>query len=76
MKKAKKTLRNNFLLDIIETFEDFLDEKGIRIPNEERDAEDPDNQANLYGNDFDNLMDSIREICEENGITVLDEWED
>ena len=38
---------------IIELFEDFLDEKGIVIPNDEKD-QDPD-ASNIYGTDYGNL---------------------
>ena len=66
---------NNFLVTIVDYFEDFLDEKGVRIPNEDRDREDPDNCANIYGDDFDEMMCAIRDICAEYGIEVEDKWE-
>ena len=74
--KPKKKLTNDFLATIIDNIEDWLDEKGVRIPNEERDAEDPDNVANIYGDDFDWMMNMMRDVCERNGIIVDDEWED
>lgn len=49
----------------IDLFEDFLDEKGIVIPNEERDEDeelDVENSANIYGSDYDTLSDGIEEI--------------
>lgn len=44
---------------IIDIFEDFLDKKGITIPNEDK-AEDPD-AANIYGMDFGHLFSGIEE---------------
>lgn len=44
----------------IEIFEDFLEEKGIVIPNEEKD-EDPD-ASNIYGTDYGNLSDRIESL--------------
>ena len=54
---------------IIDTFEDFLEEKGVKIPNEEKQeaisqGEDPESIAILYGSDYGNLEDQIREILE------------
>ena len=44
----------------IEAFEDFLDEKGIVIPNDEKD-DDPD-ASNIYGTDYGILSDRIEEL--------------
>ena len=68
-------LKNDFLAVIIDNIEDWIDKKGIRIPNEERDKEDIDNTANIYGEDFDWMMDMLRHVCCEHGIIVGDEWE-
>ena len=73
--KSKPQLKNNFLLGIIDDLEDWLEEKGVRIPNEERDKEDPDCGANFWGDDFDWLMEMMREHCGVHGIIVEDEWE-
>ena len=48
---------------IIEKFEDFLDEKGIVIPNEEK-AED-DAASNIYGSDYYKLEDEIMDLLGE-----------
>lgn len=55
----------------IDLFEDFLDEKSIVIPNEERDEDkelDAENSANIYGSDYDTLSDGIEEILTRWGI--------
>lgn len=54
------TRRLEDLALIIETFEDFLEEKGIDIPNEERD-EDPCGSL-IYGTDYGILSDRIEEL--------------
>ena len=46
---------------IIELFEDFLDEKGIVIPNDEKDQE-PDSASNIYGTDYGNLSDHLEHL--------------
>lgn len=74
MKKRK--LNNNFLIAIVDNIDEWLEDKGIRIPNEERDEEDPDNHANFYGDDFDWIMEMIRDVCADYGIIVDDEWGD
>ena len=45
---------------IIEIFEDFLEERGITIPNEEKE-EDPD-ASNIYGSDYGDLSDDIENL--------------
>lgn len=43
--------------DIIEVFEDFLKEKGIDIPNDEKtESEDP---SVIYGTDYGYLQDDL-----------------
>lgn len=45
---------------IIELFEDFLEERGIDIPNDERD-EDPDASL-IYGTDYGDLSDRLESL--------------
>ncbi len=57
----------NKTIDIIEAFEDFLDEKGITVPNDDKeraiaDGEDPASICNIYGTDFGDLYYTIEEI--------------
>ena len=52
---------------IIDVFEDFLDSKGIKLPNDEKDeaiydGEDHDGIANIYGTDYGQLQDGIENI--------------
>lgn len=47
-----------FVGQMIDIFEDFLDEKGVTIEHEECD-EDIDT-VNIYGSDYDKIADSIR----------------
>ena len=46
----------------IDTFEDFLDEKGVKIPNDEKSEVDENDSANIYGTDYDILSEEIKEI--------------
>lgn len=55
---------------IICVFEDFLDDKGIVIPNPERDDK---SDANIYGDDYFNLETGICDVLERYG--VLEEKE-
>ena len=43
--------RPEFIGQIIDIFEDFLESKGIDIENPEK-AEDPDSEAIIYGTDY------------------------
>jgi hypothetical protein len=49
-----------FIGQLIDVFEDFLDEKGITIENEEREGDEDD--AIIYVSDYDEIADGIREI--------------
>ena len=52
-----------FLGQIIDIFEDFLDEKGIKIDNPDRDKDSIEDAScsdtNIYGCDYDYLSDRI-----------------
>lgn len=54
------------ICEFIEVFEDFLDEKGIVIPNDEKD-QDPD-ASNIYGTDYGNLESRIEELLVRYGV--------
>lgn len=56
-------LPRQLAIQILEVFEDFLEEKNIEIPNEEK-KENP-NAARLYGEDYYNLEDRVTEILKE-----------
>lgn len=47
-------------VDIIEAFEDFLDERGIVIENDEK--AESDGACNIYGTDFGELENAVTEI--------------
>lgn len=56
---------------LIDIFEDFLDERGIVIPNPERDEDkdlDPEEAANIYGSDYDELADKLMDRLERWGL--------
>lgn len=52
--------RMAFLAEIVEVFEDFLDRRGIVIPNE--DKEQDEDASNIYGCDFAELSDGVEEV--------------
>ena len=49
--------KHEFIGEIIDIFEDFLEEKGIDIPNDEK--EDSESPAIIYGTDYGNLQDDL-----------------
>ena len=55
-KEEEKSVNTEKIGQIIDIFEDFLDNKGIKLKNEQRDAdneEDPyDVRTNIYGDDY------------------------
>ena len=54
-------------MDIIETFEYFLDERGIVIENSEK-QQDPDGACNIYGSDYGELETAIGDILYSYGL--------
>jgi len=70
-----QNLTNDFLLEIIDLLDGWLTGKGIRVKNDDRDKDNPENTTNFYGDDFDYIMEGIRDICSTHGITVEDKWE-
>jgi hypothetical protein len=53
--------RMELIGQFIDVFEDFLDEKGIVIPNEDRDNDPGEEHANIYGDDYDWLQGGIED---------------
>ena len=56
-----------FIGQILDVFEDYLEEKGVSILNEDRQAaieagEDPEGLCILYGSDYGELQSGIKEI--------------
>ena len=65
MSKVSIEDKPEFIGQIIDLFEDFLDEKGVIINNPERDdEEDAEMAANIYGSDYGILSDGIEEILQ------------
>ena len=53
-----------FVGQIIDIFEDFLDDRGVALDNPERNEDPnvaPGNTANLHGPDYGELQDAIEE---------------
>ncbi len=51
--------RCEFVGQIIDIFEDFLEEKGITISNPEKDEDDEENAAIIYGSDYGIIQDAL-----------------
>ena len=57
--------KSNLSGEIIDIFEDFLDDKGIELDNPEKsEDEDLENAAIIYGSDYTKLQDSIEELID------------
>ena len=56
----KKEDKSEFIGQILDLFEDFLDEYGIKVPQKEgAESCDPDTPANLCGKAYDNLAEQL-----------------
>lgn len=62
MKKVAREDVPELIGQFIDVFEDFLDEKEVRIPNDEKTEDDEEFAANIYGTDYDNLSEGVEEI--------------
>lgn len=58
-----------FLIDAID---DFLEEKGVEIENDEK--EDDEDAAIIYGSDFDDIEDRLKEALKGSGIYIADTY--
>ena len=67
-----ETKKADFIGQLIDIFEDFLDEKGISIENEERD-EDDDSAAIIFGSDYDALAEQLTETMTRWGVLKKEE---
>ena len=59
----KEIYTHNVAADIVELFEDLLDENNIVISDEDRTGDE--GEANLYGMTYGNLLDSVEDILVE-----------
>lgn len=60
-----------FIGQIIDIFEDFLDARSVVLKNDERDTDedlDPEEAANIYGDDYDELKDAIANMLSRWGV--------
>ena len=57
---------------IIDVFEDFLEEKNVTIDNPDKNGDE--NEAIIYGEDFDILMSGIIGVLENSGFKVPNEY--
>lgn len=69
----KPTPVNAFVAELIEVFEIFLDSKGIKLDNPEKDEAIMDGQpaeevANIYGTDYGNIQSDLEVTLRNHGI--------
>jgi len=64
---ADRSDRLETICEFIEAFEEFLDEKGIVIPNDEKE-QDPESASNIYGTDYGILSDKIEALLIRYGV--------
>lgn len=69
--------RAEFKGQIIDIFEDYLDNNGYKLNNAERDQaiedgdyDDPDEAANIWGDDYDAIGDEVEFMLDNNGTSV------
>lgn len=62
-----------FIGQIIDIFEDFLEERGgLSQPNYEKDEDEEDTNVNIYGSDYDQLYEKITDTLQNWGIIQKD----
>lgn len=67
-------LNLEFIGQIIDIFEDFLEEREVTLPNDER--EQDEYAAIIYGTDYDQLQTELIDTMWNWGIEVKDGWEE
>ena len=68
---VKNDDRAEFLGQIIDIFEDFLDAKRIQIPNPEKE-DSVEDAVNIYGTDYDDLRNRLAGMMAIWGIMEVD----
>ena len=66
MERMDNSKRLEIICEFIEAFEDFLDARGINVPNEEK-AETPD-ASTIYGTDYGELSSQIEALLIRYGV--------
>lgn len=67
MKKGIETYEiSQFLGEVVDIFEDYLDNNNIHLKNKQRDEEDPDTGANIWGEDYSDLAYYIEYLLKDN----------
>ena len=59
-----KNDKEEFIGQIIDLFEDFLDEKNVKISNPAAVEDGEEHAAIIYGGDYDTLHDQIQGVLE------------
>lgn len=54
----------NLACEIVDMFDDMLDQKDITVPDEDDDQKDADNSARLYGMTYWTLVDQVQEMLD------------
>lgn len=69
--------RAEFKGQIIDIFEDYLDNNDYKLNNVERDQaiedgdyDDPDEAANIWGDDYDTIGDEVEFMLDNNGTSI------
>jgi len=69
------TMGRETIMALIDAFEDFLEENGVKeLPNGNK-PEGEDNSAIIYGDTFDALERTIRDVLERSGVVVADSFD-
>lgn len=61
-----------FLIDAVD---DFLEEKGVEIENDEKEDDELD-AAIIYGSDFDDVEERFKEVLKGSGIYIADTYDE
>lgn len=69
-----RELNLEFIGQIIDIFENFLEERGVTLPNDER--EQDEYAAIIYGTDYSQLQTELIDTMWNWGIEVKDGWEE
>ncbi len=55
---------------VCSVFEDFLKEKGVKVPNEDRDMDEMENNFAIYGMDYAELLDRVKGAIHGKGFSI------
>ena len=71
MSKTLEIYTHELASQLVERFENVLDDHDITVPSPEDDEREPDNKARLYGSVYSDLLDTVEKIVIDHTVKTI-----